>query len=37
MRPSSRSATVLGISPRKSQSKLHEYQTGERNSKVPEE
>jgi len=33
----SRAATVLGISPRKIQYKLHEYQTGERKSKVPEE
>jgi DNA-binding NtrC family response regulator len=33
----SRAATVLGISPRKIQYKLHEYQSGERKSKVPEE
>jgi DNA-binding NtrC family response regulator len=34
----SRAATVLGISPRKIQYKLHEYQGGgERKSKVPEE
>jgi DNA-binding NtrC family response regulator len=33
----SRAATVLGISPRKIQYKLHEYQTGERKSKAPDE